>query len=87
MLERYNGLLKSGLNLDTNSLWGWSVHLWAMLWHLNEKPQKGALIPVGMLIHLAASPVQLLQTKKGAIAVRIWPAEQHPAASPNFIKP
>ena len=27
MIERYNGLLKSGLKSDTNSLWGRSVHL------------------------------------------------------------
>ena len=36
-----------------------------MQWRLKEKPRKGALSPVDMLIHLAASPVQLyVQTKE-----------------------
>ena len=65
MIERYNGLLKSGLKSDTNSLWGWSVHLWTVLQRLNEKPCKGALSPVDILTHLAASPIQLyIQTKE-----------------------
>ena len=44
MIERYNSLLKSGLKSDTNSLWGWPVHLQ----HLNENPWKGALSPADM---------------------------------------
>ena len=58
-------MLKSGLNSDTSSLQGWSVCLWTVLQHLNEKPRKGALSPVNMLTHLAAYPVQLyVQTKE-----------------------
>ena len=65
MKERSNGLLKSGLKSDTSSLWGWSVLLWTVLRCLNERPCKGALNPVDMLTHLAASPIQLyVQTKE-----------------------
>ena len=64
MIERYKGLLKSDLNSDTNSLQGWSVRLWTVLWNLNENPPKRALILVNMLINIAASPIQLyVQTK------------------------
>ena len=38
MIEKYNGLLKSGLKLDTNSLWGSSARLRTVPQHLNEKP-------------------------------------------------
>ena len=65
MIERYSGLLKSGLKSGTSSLRGWSVCLWTVLQHLNEKPRKGALSPVDVLTHLAASPIQLcVQTKE-----------------------
>ena len=37
MIERYNSFLKSSLKSDTNSLQGWSVYLWMVLQHLNEK--------------------------------------------------
>ena len=40
MIERYNVLLKSGLKSDTNSLQGWSVHLWTVLQRLSENPEK-----------------------------------------------
>ena len=65
MIERYNGLLKSGLKSDTNCQWGWSVHLQMVLRRLNQKPHKGALSPVDILTYLAASPIQLyVQTKE-----------------------
>ena len=65
MVERYKGLLNSGLKLDTNCLWGWSVRLWTVLQHLNEKLQKGAFRLMNMLTHIAASLTQLhVQSKE-----------------------
>ena len=70
-MERHNGLLKSGLKSDTNSLWGWSVCLWTMLQCLNDRSQKGALSPVDMFTHMAASPIQLqVQTKEESLKPR-----------------
>ena len=65
MTERHNGLLKSRLKSDTNSLQGWSVRLLTVLRRLNTRPRKRALSPVDMLTHTAASPIQLqVQTKE-----------------------
>ena len=73
MIERHNGLLKSGLKSDINSLRGWSARLWTMLRRLNERPQKGALSPVDMLTHMAASPIQLPSTDQGRITeAKVW---------------
>ena len=64
MIERDNGLLKSGVKLGSNSLWGWSVCLWTVPQRLSRN-QKGALIPVDMQTHIAGFPVQLgVQTKE-----------------------
>ena len=38
MIKKYNGLLKSGLKSDTNSLQGWSIRLCTVLQGLNENP-------------------------------------------------
>ena len=90
IIERYNGLLKSGLKSDTSSLQGWSICVWTILWHLNEKPQKGALSPSDMLTHLAASPIQLyVQTKEELLKSGYGQQSpiSAPAASPNCMKP
>ena len=68
MIERHNGLLKSRQKSDINSMQRWSVCLWTVLWHLSEGPRKGALSPIDMLTHMAASPIQLqVQTKEESL--------------------
>ena len=69
MIERHNGLLKSRLQSDTNSLRGCLVHLWTG--HLNLRPPKGAPSLIDMLTHMAASPIQLqVQTKEESLKPR-----------------
>lgn len=59
LIECYNGILKTALKTDSQSMQGWTKRLDEMLWDLTERPRDGRPSALKMLQTIWATPLRI----------------------------